>query len=304
MDTSTPSNRQYSTTRLLGDVVPDIEACEGEAFTSVLVLPQNDQRVAEGGVRTQGYFKQSRQDKPLVSIVTIVYNGEQHLEQTILSVLNQDYENVEYIIIDGGSTDKTLDIIRKYEGFIDYWVSEKDKGISDAFNKGVRCSLGDLVGLINADDYYEDHAINAVVMAYLSQDSQSETVYYGNTHKITTDGKKEIKKSSQLSWCLSVPFSHCSSFLTRSYYKHYGLFSSDYKIAMDVELLMRGLKQARYIKIDQFIAIQRDGGVSDSFRLDGYKEYHTVSKHHFGFLHSYLAYLAKLMIFYKNKVVK
>lgn len=304
MHTSRSSHHQYSTTRLLSSTAAHIDASEEDRFTTVLTLPQESQRVAEGGLRTQGYFKQSRPAQPLVSIVTIVYNGEQYLEQTILSVLNQDYDNVEYIIIDGGSTDNTLNIIRQYEDCIDYWVSEKDKGISDAFNKGIRCSLGDLIGLINADDYYEDHAISAVVQRYLTQGNLSHAIYYGNTHKITIDGKKEIKKSNQLSWCLSVPFSHCSSFLSRSYYKHYGLFSTDYKIAMDVELLMRGLKQAQYIKIDQFIATQRDGGVSDSFRLDGYKEYHRVAKRYFGFFHSYLAYLAKLMIFYKNKVVK
>lgn len=90
----------------------------------------------EGGLRTHGYFKQSLPNKPLITVVTVVFNGEKHLEDTILSVLNQTYDNVEYIIIDGRSTDGTVDIIKKYEGQLDYWVSEKDEGIYDAMNKG------------------------------------------------------------------------------------------------------------------------------------------------------------------------
>ena len=101
--------------------------------------------------------------KPLVSIVTIVYNGEKHLEQTIQSVLNQTYSNIEYIIIDGGSKDNTINIIEKYSDRLAYWISEKDNGISDAFNKGIAKSTGEIVGLINADDWYDFDAIKHVV---------------------------------------------------------------------------------------------------------------------------------------------
>lgn len=102
----------------------------------MLVLPPKSERQGEGGLRTKGYFKQSLADKPLISVITVVFNGEPNLEETIQSVINQTYDNVEYIIIDGGSTDGTVDIIRKYDGQIDYWVSERDGGIYDAMNKG------------------------------------------------------------------------------------------------------------------------------------------------------------------------
>jgi glycosyltransferase involved in cell wall biosynthesis len=90
----------------------------------------------EGGLRIQGHFKKSLPNKPLITVITVVFNAEKHLEETILSVLNQAYGNIEYLIIDGGSTDGTLKIIKQYDGLIDYWLSEPDSGIYDAMNKG------------------------------------------------------------------------------------------------------------------------------------------------------------------------
>lgn len=168
-----------------------------DKFETVLCLPVGENRQGEGGLRTKGYFKvggiigentviasetkQSPADtltlnpslpagenlspkaKPLITVVTVVFNGEQFLEETILSVINQTYDNVEYIIIDGGSTDGTLDIIKKYEHVIDYWVSEKDRGIYDAMNKGVSCILGDWYLMLNAGDVlYRDTVIKSI----------------------------------------------------------------------------------------------------------------------------------------------
>jgi len=100
---------------------------------SKLFLSEGENRKGEGGQRTKGHFKKSYEKKPLISVITVVFNGEKYLEETITSVINQTYENVEYIIIDGGSTDGTLDIIKRYEDKIDYWVSEKDNGIYDDY---------------------------------------------------------------------------------------------------------------------------------------------------------------------------
>ncbi|MDH5645697.1 MAG: glycosyltransferase, partial [Candidatus Heimdallarchaeota archaeon] len=94
------------------------------------------------------------ENKPLVTIITAVLNGVDTLERTILSVISQSYTNIEYIIIDGGSTDGTIDIIRKYEHAIDCWVSESDTGIYDAWNKGVRLSNGEWIAFLGADDSY------------------------------------------------------------------------------------------------------------------------------------------------------
>jgi len=100
---------------------------------------------------------------PVVSIITIVYNGVRHIEDTIKSVITQTYPNIEYIIIDGNSTDGTQEVIKRYEHKIARWISEKDRGISDAFNKGIAMASGALIGMINADDWYEPDAIASVV---------------------------------------------------------------------------------------------------------------------------------------------
>lgn len=302
MNINIDPNYKLSTTSLLTSVEPKIKLEDNEKFKSILFLPKNKQRVSEGGLRLKGCYKRSLTNKPLLTIITVVYNGAAHIEKTIQSVIFQNYDNVEYIIIDGGSSDETLDIIQKYDNSIDYWISESDEGISDAFNKGIRCSSGDLIGLINADDYYEENVFEDVVQKYIKNLELLELIIYGNTNKITSDGVKKVKNSSNLSWSISVPFSHCSSFLTRAYYKKYGLFDNNYKIGMDVDLLMRGIKSAHYLRINNFIATQRDGGVSDKSRLAGYKEYRKIANKHFGFILSNLGYIIKLLIYYKNRI--
>ena len=150
----TTINPSYGTTRTVTRQQPVIEKQAEDKFETFLFLPEGAARQGEGGLRTQGYFKTSLEGKPLITVVTVVFNGEQFLEETILSVMNQTYENIEYIIIDGGSTDGTLNIIKKYENSIDYWVSEYDRGIYDAMNKGIALSQGDFIGFLNADDLY------------------------------------------------------------------------------------------------------------------------------------------------------
>lgn len=118
---------------------------------------------------------------PLISIITVVYNGEKYLEQTIQSVINQTYKNIEYIVIDGGSTDGTLDIIKKYEEHISYWVSESDKGLYDAMNKGIGVAKGELIGMINSDDWYELEAVEIMAEAYKNNPTK---VYFMQTDMI------------------------------------------------------------------------------------------------------------------------
>ncbi|GIT99335.1 glycosyltransferase family 2 protein [Sulfurovum sp. TSL1] len=264
-------DEKYSTTRLLVKEKPIIENSPEDKFETVLFLPEGENRKGEGGLRIQGYFKKSYDDKPLVSIITVVFNGEKHLEQTIQSVINQRYENVEYIIIDGGSTDRTVDIIKKYEDQIDYWVSEKDEGIYDAMNKGISLSQGDIIGLINADDFYEENIFVSIIDVYQKNDAD---VIYGDIYfingkqkKVSTanaTGKRYGVFSYSFKWIwVDMLFPHPSSFVKRSTYKKYGTFDSSYKISGDYDIFLRFyIKKATFSYIPKVLASFREGGIS------------------------------------------
>jgi len=258
-------DEKYSTTKLLVQDIPDIVNNPDDKFESILFLPDNEERKGQGGLRTKGYFKKSFEDKPLISIITVVFNGEKYLEETIQSVINQTYDNVEYIVIDGGSTDGTLDIIKKFEDKIDYWVSERDKGISDAFNKGISCSLGKLIGILNADDYYNDNSINSVILSY----EQEINMYFGSIIRLKDTNEKIIFDSNadalnSLAKCSMNFVYHPTFFVTLEYYKLNGLYSLEYKIAMDYEFLTRqSLKNIKYKFVNFYITTMRYDGISD-----------------------------------------
>ena len=156
-------DKNYSTTRFLTKEKPIINNKAEDKCETFLFLPGGENRKGEGGLRTKEYFKKSYDDRPLVSIVTVVFNGEKYLKETIQSVINQSYDNVEYIIIDGGSTDETLNIIKKYEDKIDYWVSEQDEGMYDALRKGFSLCNGEVMAYINADDFYLPNAFTTII---------------------------------------------------------------------------------------------------------------------------------------------
>ncbi|RZK26019.1 MAG: glycosyltransferase, partial [Flavobacterium sp.] len=119
-------------------------------------------------------------DFPKISIITPSFNQCQYIEQTILSVLNQNYPNLEYIVIDGGSTDGTVDILKKYDGRIAYWTSEPDKGQTDALNKGFERATGDIVNWINSDDYYAPDTLAQVAASFARQPVQAVTTVVRN----------------------------------------------------------------------------------------------------------------------------
>ena len=150
LSTQTTTNNNFDTK------LPFTSDFKSEKLKTVLFLPPNSERQGEGGLRTKKLFKYSTQELPLISVITVVFNGEKYLEQTIQSIIHQSYPSLEYIVIDGGSTDSSLNIIKKYEDWIDYWVSEPDQGIYDAMNKGTILSLGSHTLYINADDLVFD----------------------------------------------------------------------------------------------------------------------------------------------------
>lgn len=176
---------------------------------------------------------------PLVTVITSVFNGINYIEQTIQSVINQSYPNVEYIIIDGGSTDGTLDIIRKYENYIDYWISEKDEGIYDAWNKGVIVSLGDWISFLGAGDIY----IKDALIDYCKVSIKSVNIDYISSKVELISGKKSIRifgsvwRWNKLRRFMNI--AHIGSFHSRKLFILNGLFNSKLKIAGDYEFFLR-----------------------------------------------------------------
>jgi len=199
-----------------------------------------------------------------VSIITVVYNGEKYLCDTIESVINQTYKNIEYIVIDGGSTDKTLSILKKYSGNINKIISETDEGIYDAMNKGIKLAKGDIVGIINSDDYFDINAVSNIVDRFKKCDCD---VVYGD--KLLYDEKNKIKKL----YTVDVPQSigevnismvHPSTFVKNEVYEKIN-FDCKYEICADRDLFYKIYGHGyRFCKIDQVVAIMRTGGVSSS----------------------------------------
>lgn len=279
----------------------------GDKFETSLFLPEKKGRRGEGGLRTKGYFKFSYDDLisenkhlvlisdkrknefklkdqditklkfnqkfsslPLISIITVVYNGENNLEGTIKSVINQDYPNVEYIIIDGGSTDGTINIIKRYENYIDYWVSEKDKGIYDAMNKGIKLANGELIGIINSDDYYSKDIFREIVEKFLQKKYQVD-FFYGPIGLINQRGEKyclmmPLKESDIEKYKYTMmPFPHPSIFIKLSVYKKIGLFNCSYKLSADYDLVLRLINNNyQGDNIRKVVAFFREGGRGES----------------------------------------
>lgn len=204
----------------------------------------------------------------LVSLITIVYNGEKHLEKTILSVIHQTYPNIEYIIIDGGSTDNSVSIIRKYENKLAYWVSEPDKGISDALNKGIKKAKGEIIGFINADDCLEPDAVENVMKAY-----SPGMIIYGNVCFWENNIKVRTTKSDHTRLKEGMTLAHPAVYVPKALYEQFGNFDTKFKIAMDYDLLLRFyMNKAAFKKIDRVLVNMNLGGISDKNWLAAIKE--------------------------------
>jgi glycosyltransferase involved in cell wall biosynthesis len=258
MNTVFLPNAQYSTTRML--LMTSKEKIESrinvvknpkDSFETVLFLNGNKEGRKEGGLRTKGLFKQSKKEAPLVTIITTVFNGEQFLEEAILSVINQDYDNVEYIIIDGGSNDGTLDIIKKYESMIDYWASEKDRSMYEGINKGIILSLGDYVHCLNSDDFYCD---NFVITKLIGNACNADCVY-GNIVKLDQLSKKTTeRKIFPVSFFQLLASKHSTFlpqptlFIKKNVYKKIGLYDLKYLYAADYHLNLRLLSTESILK--------------------------------------------------------
>jgi glycosyltransferase involved in cell wall biosynthesis len=259
-------SKEYSTTQLLTKDTPILERNSEDKFQTSLFLTDNNKRQFESGLRKQGYFKKSYLNKPLVTIVTVTYNSEQFLEETINSILNQTYNNIEYIIIDGGSTDNTLNILKKYEDQIDYIVSEPDNGMYDALNKGFLVSWGELINFCNSDDVlYSSNTIQKIIDTYILENFD---LSYGIAEFIDQNNKTlsyryNLNFKKRYLVTLGMPFVQPSSFWKKSIMKKVGLFDLNYKIISDYDLISRILLKSNKIYNMPFPIIKfRKHGVS------------------------------------------
>jgi glycosyltransferase involved in cell wall biosynthesis len=176
--------------------------------------------------------------QPLISIITVVYNGAKTLEQTIQSVINQTYKNIEYIIIDGGSIDGTLDIIKKHDEQINLWISEPDKGLYDAMNKGISRANGEITGMINSDDWYEPNAVELIVEAY--KQNPEKKIFHGDRFDILEDGTKRLRKFHSSSFKFlyyGMTYNHPSMFVHKEIYKN-NRYNISLKALSDYEFVL------------------------------------------------------------------
>lgn len=198
--------------------------------------------------------------KPLFSIITVCFNSERTVDQTIRSVLSQTSKNIEYIIVDGGSKDGTLQIIDNFREEIDRVIVEPDQGPFDAMNKGIRASKGSLIGIINSDDWYELDTMGIVEDAYKKSDGK--TVFHGLCKYIDDDKEGRI-----LSYHHDVlpmhSIAHPTCFIPAILYEEFGLYDSSYKIASDYELLLRLYESGvSFHRIERVLANFRSGGIT------------------------------------------
>jgi len=271
---------------------PRIENDPPSKVPTTLFLPSHPQRQGEGGLRTKGYFKKSVNDKPLVTVITVVFNGGgEHLEQTIKSVVAQTYDNVEYIIIDGGSTDGTVDIIRQYEEAIDYWISEPDEGIYDAMNKGIMLSTGKFLYFLGADDFLFN------VLDKISSDlTEDFKICYGNvlkkTHNVIYDGKFNLYKIFKRNIC------HQAIFYPRNVLILKGNFNTRYNTVADYELNLRCWADKRmfFEYCPLLIAYYCDDGLSSQIKDETFeKDKAIIIKNNFGMKY-YLLFIIRRFI--------
>lgn len=205
-----------------------------------------------------------------VSVITVVYNNETFIANAIESVLSQSYSNIEYIIIDGGSADKTLEIINGYKNRIHKVVSEKDSGIYDAMNKGIALATGDVVGILNSDDiYYSDKVIEEIAAAF--QNNPNADAVYGNLVYCEQANINKVVRR----WITRPHYKtffddgeippHPGLFVKKSVYNAVGGYNLSYKIAADYEFMIRAFRAARFkiIFINKFLVRMRLGGASN-----------------------------------------
>ena len=238
-------------------------------------LKQNPDRHFEGGLRVNGLIKKNETNNPLISIITVVKNNTKFIEETIQSVLNQKYKNIEYIVIDGLSSDGTLEKILKYQNKIDYIVSERDEGLYDAMNKGLSLAKGELIGMVNGDDILLPDATN-ILTAYHKKNPHLD-FFFGSVKKHwgVIHGFHPYK--IKYTWFFYT--SHSTGFFIKRHAASLnGKYSLKYKYSSDFDYFYRLIVHNKQKGIattkEEVFGIFRPGGISHTLN----KEHHFFEK--------------------------
>ncbi len=245
--------------------------------------------------------------KPLITIITVVYNSENLIEKTILSVLNQTYQNIEYIIIDGNSKDKTVEIIKKYESKLAYWKSEPDNGLYDAMNKGLAKATGDYICFLNSGDQLYSNDILEKAFGNLSG---FPDIVYGETMIIDLRGNeiglRRLKAPEKLTWKSfreGMLVCHQSIYVKKEIASEYDL---KYRIASDFDWVLKALKSAGTVHNSGLILTKfLDGGINKKNIPRGLAERFRIMTIHYGFFSTLFRHLSIgtrfFFYFLKNK---
>lgn len=206
-------------------------------------------------------MKHERRWIMLFSIITVCYNSEKTIEKTMQSVLEQSCQDYEYILVDGASTDRTLSIIRKYEPLFQgkmKIISEPDQGIYDAMNKGIQTATGELIGIVNSDDYYEKDALEKIAEVY---DGYEYSIIYGLLRTIKA-GREMMIYLKNHEFLEEDMITHPSCFISKKVYEKFGLYSLKYPYSADYEFMLRMRKQSEVQFIETYSIIS-------NFSVDG-----------------------------------
>ncbi len=219
--------------------------------------------------------------EPLISIITIAYNSDLTIERTIKSVLSQNYKNYEYIIVDGASKDGTIDIVKKYEPLFEgrlKWKSEPDNGIYNAMNKGVKMASGEIIGIVNSDDWLESNALQVVYELSLNTPELRSSLFCGSVYFHYANGEKQLFNSDKERFFKGIPHHsynfgayHPAIFVGRDVYSSVGLFDENFKIEADTDFIYRCYKDNKiFVFTSCVLSNMADGGASNVVNLKKY----------------------------------
>lgn len=256
----------------------------------------------KGGNWVENRFRENHQDFPLVSIVTVTYNAEKHLAQAIDSILNQTYKNIELIIIDGGSSDSTLQIIKQREGQIDFWISEADNGIYDAMNKGLTIARGEWICFKNADDWFLPSAIETLIDHTKKIDAD---IFYGNSLSVINEKPLVVAPyfTDHRNLGQNPSIDHRSAFFRLKIHKKTP-FNTRYKLAADFDVYWQFKNLgAKFYHLESFISYKRFGGASDGTKV--LEESFAINKQYVGIFFAHYSKLKSVIQFlmWKNGTI-